>query len=124
MPSSPLRSLYLAEFHPITDVFGDDDLTIVRPYFNSEPLEWDESGTYTDLTAATQHNRTIEWQHGLGDVVSALIAAGLRIALLHEHDHTLFPRWPFLVRGGAVWRMPEGTPTLPLMYSLRAVHAG
>ena len=67
------------------------------------------------------HNRSVEWQHGLGEVVCALIAAGLRIEILHEHDHTLFPRWPFLVRDGRVWRLPEGTPSLPLMFSLRAV---
>ena len=121
---APGGRFYLAEFHPITDVFGDDDLTVVHPYFNGEPLEWDESGTYADLTAADDSTTArIEWQHGLGDVVSALIAAGLRIELLHEHDHTLFPRWPFLVRDGAVWRLPEGTPSLPLMFSLRAVPA-
>ncbi len=27
------------------------------------------------------------------------------------------------VRDGAVGRVPEGTPALPLMYSLRAAHA-
>jgi SAM-dependent methyltransferase len=116
----PGGRFYLAEFHPITDVFADEDLTIARSYFNSEPLVWDEPGTYADLTAQTEHNRSIEWQHGVGDVVSALIAAGLRIELLHEHDHTLFPRWPFLVRDGAIWRTPDEMPSLPLMYSVRA----
>ena len=67
------------------------------------------------------NNRSMEWNHGVGAVVSALIAAGLRIELLHEHDHTLFPRWPFVERGaGGVYRLPEGTPSLPLMYSLLA----
>jgi hypothetical protein len=54
-------------------------------------------------------------------VVSALIDAGLRIELLHEHDHTLFPRWPMLRReADGVYRLPDATPSLPLMYSLRA----
>jgi SAM-dependent methyltransferase len=119
---APGGRFYLAEFHPITDVFADDDLTIVRSYFNPDPVEWDEPGTYADLTAQTEHNRSVEWQHGLGEVVSTLIAVGLRLELLHEHDHTLFPRWPLLVRDGPIWRLPEGTPSLPLMYSLRAVH--
>ncbi|MEA2227796.1 MAG: hypothetical protein QOF29_1732 [bacterium] len=116
----PGGRFYLSEFHPIADVFGDDDLSIAHPYFGAEPIVWDEPGTYADLSAVTEHNRSIEWHHGMGEVVSALIDAGLRIELLHEHDHTLFPRWPFLVRSGPIWRLPEGIPSLPLMYSLRA----
>ncbi len=49
-------------------------------------------------TAATRHNRTVEWHHGLGAVVTAVIDAGFTVEMLHEFDYTLFPRWPFLVR--------------------------
>ena len=79
------------------------------------------AGTYADLGAVTVHNRTEEWQHTLGDIVSAITAAGLRLELLHEHDHTLSPRWGFLERAGHdTWRMPAGQPRIPLMFSLRA----
>jgi hypothetical protein len=82
---APGGTFYLAEFHPFSDVF--------------------EPGTYADVEAQTTHNRSIEWTHGLGSVISALIAVGLRIELLHEHDYTLFPRWPMLrARGG--WNLP------------------
>jgi hypothetical protein len=117
---APGGRFYLVEFHPITDVFADDDLTVTRSYFAPGELVIDEAGTYADPDAATVHNRTVEWQHGLGDVVSALIGAGLRVELLREHDATAFARWPFLVRDGRTWRMPDGMPSLPLMYSLRA----
>jgi hypothetical protein len=64
---------------------------------------------------------TEEWHQPLWDVVSALIEAGLAIELLHEHDYTLFRRWPFLEKSGFdTYRLPEGLPRLPLMYSLRA----
>jgi SAM-dependent methyltransferase len=117
--------LYLAEFHPVHGIFGDDDLTVTYPYFKAEPFVWDEPGSYADLTADTTNNRTIEWAHGLGEVVSAVIDAGFTVELLHEFDYTLFPRWPFLVKQGRdAYRLPEGTPSLPLMYSLRARRAG
>ena len=29
---------------------------------------------------------THEWNHGLGEIVSALLAAGMRLTLLQEHD--------------------------------------
>ena len=114
--------LYLAEFHPITAIFGDDDLSVVHDYFaGEEPDVWDEPGTYADLEAETVHNRTYEWNHTLSDVVGAVIGAGLSVELLSEHDYTLFPRWPFLVKSGFdTYRLPEGMPRLPLMYSLRA----
>lgn len=112
--------LYLSEFHPFTWVFGDDDLSIEHDYFQRESFVFEDPGTYADVEARTAHNRTEEWQHPLGNVVSAVIEAGLEVELLHEHDYTLFPRWPFLEERAGVYRHPEGRPRLPLMYSLRA----
>ena len=114
--------LYLAEFHPFTNVFGDDDLTVEHDYFHGEePTVWDEPGTYADLEAETAHNQTFEWNHTMSDVMNAVIGAGLTVELLNEHDYTLFPRWPILEKSGFdTFRLPEGTPSLPLMYSIRA----
>jgi len=118
----PSGFLYLAEFHPFSGVFGDEDLTVERDYFGSgEPQVWDEPGTYADFDAETENNVTYEWNHTLGEVVSAVIGAGLTLEFLHEHDYTLFPRWPILEKSGFdTYRLPDGTPNLPLMYSLRA----
>ena len=115
--------LYLLEFHPVTFGFGDDDLTLAHDYFRDpEGVTFEEAGTYADLRAQTTHNRTVEWQHPLGEIVTAVIGAGLRLEFLHEHDHTLFPRWPFLEADGkGAYRFPAGQPKLPLMFSLRAV---
>src|SRR5919107_314044 len=114
--------LYLTEFHPFTDIFGDEDLSVEYDYFQDEnPRVWDEPGTYADFDAETSHNITYEWNHTLGDVVSAVSTAGLNIELLHEYDYTMFPRWPILEKSEFdTYRLPEGTPRIPLMYSLRA----
>lgn len=118
----PGGRIYMAEFHPITEIFGDEELVIERSYFGGGPWLWDEPGTYADMAAETTHNRSVEWVHTLGEVTSALTRAGLMLEFLHEHDYTLFPRWPFLERtADGIYRMPEGRPGLPLMYSLRAV---
>lgn len=53
---------------------------------------------------------TVEWLHGIGDVVTALAAAGLRVEFLHEHDRGHF-------------RLPA-EQGVPLVYSLRAAKAG
>jgi SAM-dependent methyltransferase len=117
----PGGKLYVVEFHPFADVFADEDLSVVHSYFHRGPWTWDEPGSYADPDAVTVHNRTVEWHHGLGEVVSAICAAGLGIDFLHERDHTLFQRWPFLQRAqDGTYVLPAGVPPLPLMYSLLA----
>ena len=119
---APGGRLYLAEFHPFPEVFADDDLTVAHPYFDAGPHVGEEAGSYANPDAVTAHNRYVVFQHTLGSVVSAIAAAGLRIEFLHEHDHTLFARWPFLEpQADGIFRLPEGTPALPLMYSLLAL---
>jgi SAM-dependent methyltransferase len=118
---APGGRFYLAEFHPFTNVFGYPELTLAQSYFERGPLRYDEPGSYAELEAETAQNRSVEWGHTLGDVLSAIAGAGLRIELLREHDYTLFPRWSCLERGaGGIYRLPAGAPALPLMYSLRA----
>lgn len=118
---APGGFLYLAEFHPFAATFADDDLTVEHGYWPGGPLWSSGGGTYTDGEATLEHDRACEWEHGLGAVVSALLDRGLRLELLHEHDFTLFARWPFLVRADdGTYRMPDDRPSLPLMYSLRA----
>ncbi|MDX6596808.1 MAG: hypothetical protein QOE87_695 [Gaiellales bacterium] len=120
---APGGCLYLAEFHPFTHVFGDDDLSVEYPYFHEpdRPFEFPGTGDYASPDAKTVHNRAFEWNHGLGSVVSAIIGAGFTLEFLHEHDSTLFKRWPFLVGERGTFRLPEGMPSLPLLYSLRAL---
>ena len=116
--------LYLAEFHPVTWIFAENDRTIELDYFHdAEGISFDdgEQGSYADLEVPTRNNATREWAHTLADVVTAVLGAGLRLELLSEHDYTLFPRFADLEEvAGVVYRQPAGRPRLPLMYSLRA----
>src|SRR4051794_22143550 len=114
--------LYVAEFHPITWMFGyGSGLVIERDYFDDEPFRDDDPGSYVEPGAHTLHNVCYEWQHTLGDVVSAIAAEGLTVEFLHEHDLTLFARWPWLERNGVdEFRFPAGQPRVPLMYTIRA----
>jgi SAM-dependent methyltransferase len=120
----PGGRFYLAEFHPVAGIFSDETLDVEWPYFGRVGMERDEGGSYVDMEAQTQANDTIETEHPLGNVVSALIDAGLEIRSLREHDYTLFQAWPFLERhDDRTYRMPEGSPDLPLMYSVLARRA-
>lgn len=117
----PGGRLYLAEFHPLSEVLDDaTGSTVARDYFshgaNTEYLP----GSYADPDAETVHDRATQWHHTLGDVLSAIAAAGLRLEFLHEHATLAFPRYGSLVAENSHFRYPHGAPRLPLSYSLAA----
>ncbi|HEX8994616.1 MAG TPA: class I SAM-dependent methyltransferase [Ktedonobacterales bacterium] len=61
------------------------------------------------------------WSYGLGEVVTALAATGLRVESLREHPFSFWRQFPQLVESGdGYWRWPESTNQLPLLFSLRA----
>ncbi|MEU7578646.1 class I SAM-dependent methyltransferase [Streptomyces sp. NPDC041068] len=121
---APGGFLYLNEFHPLTDVL--DDATgsrVEHDYFTRDAWIDETPGGYADTTTPTVHNRSVEWQHPIGDVVSALAAAGLRVDFLRERDQTLFQRFGALELRDGTYQFPADRPRIPLMYSLRASKA-
>jgi SAM-dependent methyltransferase len=115
---------YIVEFHPFTNVFdnedGTTDLRVAYPYFSAEPLRWESDGSYADLGAPVQHRVTYEWFHSLGDILNALISAGLRIEFLHEFPACAYRSFPFMEQDADHWWRLKGGDTIPLMFSLKA----
>ena len=114
--------LYIAEFHPFALVFDDEaeELKYRYPYFE-KLMSFDIAGSYADRGAMVSAKRDYEWNHTMGEIVTALIDAGLRIEFLHEHPFTVYEQLPWLVPDGSgLWRFPEGAEPIPLMFSLRA----
>ncbi len=119
---------YLTEIHPVIQAFENDgvgpgELRLAYPYWShAEPLTFDVHGSYADPDAVTDVTLVEHgWDHSLGEIVTGLIDAGLRIDFLHEFD---FCEWKldFLVEGeDGRWRLPADTKgQLPLFFSIRA----
>jgi SAM-dependent methyltransferase len=120
----PGGELYLYEFHPLKWIFGEADRPeILDTYF--PPPEGVALGGVTYAAAKTtsaSDTTTIQWNHSLGEVVTALAEAGLHVLSLRELDGDVVRQWPMMVRGvDRMYRMPPGTASLPLMYVLRAI---
>ena len=117
----PGGTVFVSEFHPLTDALGDDELVFERPYFQgAEPTRWDEPGTYADFKAGTEQNVSYEWTHPVSEVIDSLARRGMILESFKEHDFTLFQRWKFLERSeGEIYRLPAEMPSIPLMYSVR-----
>jgi 2-polyprenyl-3-methyl-5-hydroxy-6-metoxy-1,4-benzoquinol methylase len=116
--------LYLVEGHPFAQILDNAQGTaIVRDYFDDQPQVEDYSYTYTD-GPALDHTRSVQFQHPLGQIVTALAETGLRIDFLSEHDFDAFRRFQSLERHGGQYRFAAGHPRAPMMFSLRATHRG
>lgn len=120
-------TFYIAELHPFTGMLenvSDGAAEFAHPYFHEdEPLRFDIDGSYADEDAEFEATTTYEWAHGLGEIVTALCEAGLRIEFLHEHPWAEFRMWEALeVDEEGRWWLPEDdeTPDLPLTFSIRA----
>jgi len=118
----PGGRLLLAEFHPFSWVFSQDgtSFAVEDDYFGGEPFLDYEAGSYADLSAVTVHNKTIEHQHPMSEILGVLLAEGLNISSYDEYDHTLFPQFPWLEQRGRTWHLPDGSPRIPLMFALVA----
>jgi len=136
---NPGGFLYLYECHPalwaLDDEREDRQLVATRPYFETvQPKEWNEEATYVD-GPPLKNTTSFEWNHGIGEIVTALIDAGLGLEFLHEHREIAWQALPWMVptspipagsrhvrRGG--WTLPpEQRDLVPLMYSIKATRA-
>ena len=92
---------------------------------SAEPYVEDSDETYTDATRPLVARRSYEWNHGIGETVTALIRHGLVLEWLVEHDWTVWPRFPWLVpNDDGTWTAPASMPRVPLTFSLLASRAG
>ena len=79
------------------------------PYFEAAGSQgYEEEESYTG-TGTDSHTQQYNFPHGLGEIINALIKAGLQIEFVHEHKVIPDQVFPFLVRGkDGFYRMPEG----------------
>ncbi|WP_375387889.1 class I SAM-dependent methyltransferase [uncultured Amnibacterium sp.] len=123
----PSGELFLREGHPMLwsiDETQGEALVVAYPYFETaEPTVFDEPGTYVASEHEFQHTRSASWNHGLGEIVTALLGAGMRLTMLEEHRSVPWEAlWGRMVRTDLdEWRLAVRTELVPLTYTLRAV---
>jgi SAM-dependent methyltransferase len=123
----PGGRLFIRDGHPVlwTIEDRDDDLLVVKySYFEQpEPFTWTEGGTYVDTDVVFEHNVSHEWNHGIGEIVTALLDAGLALTGLAEHDSAPWNPLPGKTEriAGNEWRLADNPARLPLTFTIQAV---
>jgi ubiquinone/menaquinone biosynthesis C-methylase UbiE len=126
--TAPGGLFFITEIHPVAQAFENEgvepgELRLAYPYWeHRDPLTFEVKGSYADPNADTTGLREHGWDHGLGELVTALIDAGLQIESLVEHPYL---EWSadFLVEraGTGRWYLPDSVKgELPLMFSVLA----
>ncbi len=120
----PGGRFFVADSHPTLWMFYDtpdvDDVRYRYSYFDRGALRAEEKGSYA-CPDTEIGGLSFSWQHTFEEIVTALLDAGLPITSLREYPYLSFQWFPFMVRGDdGYWRMPAGSPDVPLMFSIAA----
>ncbi|TCC52830.1 methyltransferase domain-containing protein [Kribbella capetownensis] len=121
----PGGRLFIREGHPMLWALdaGPEDAVLKWPYFETtEPIVWDEGGTYVETDVEFTTTVTHEWNHGLSEIITALQSAGLVFDSLAEHDSAPWNALPGLMTEDKAgeWRLTENPNRLPATYTLQA----
>ncbi len=121
----PCGTFYLMETHPILGSVEEETpgaLSFEYRYFHrDEPTVWDgDDPDYADGNYVPK-NPSYEWDWSVGDIVGALLRAGLRLELLNEYEKLFFKLYPSMTSDDGRWfRLPNFAGKLPLLLTLRA----
>jgi SAM-dependent methyltransferase len=119
----PGGRLVVIDAHPVYQMaLTWEPLVVDFPYAFDGPHEFDNQGTYADPDADIA-TKEIVYAHSLGEIVTAAIAAGLRVDGLEEHlDVDEDPRGTVAAReaDGRHRVRLGGTQPIPLLFTLLA----
>lgn len=126
----PGGRLFIRDLHPLLgslDYERSDGLLVIdQPYFEVAEAEIiDEPHSYVStsrpLTATVSH----QWNHAIGDLLTAVIDAGLRLTMFVEHDSAPFPALGGQVEsvGDGEFRLRDRPERLPQSFTLQAIRS-
>jgi SAM-dependent methyltransferase len=126
----PGGRLFIREGHPLLWALADprpDGLLVLEfPYFETEGVRFSESVTYVDHDEPLTSPDTVHFNHGLAEVITAVMNAGLQLTAIEEHDTV---PWNPLgdameLVGGDEYRLREDPRRLAATYTLQATKPG
>jgi SAM-dependent methyltransferase len=120
--------LFIREGHPMLWALGsarpDHLVTVEHPYFEGPGITFVETSTYVDGDAELAEPESIEFNHGIGEILTAVLRAGMEITAFEEHDSV---PWEAIAGGTMVlddageWRLADRPERLAASYTLQAV---
>jgi SAM-dependent methyltransferase len=124
----PGGRLFIRDGHPMLMTLDFDEggrLVVAEPYFETAGARVsDNDSTYVATDVPIEHTVTHWWNHGIGEIVTALLAAGLTLTGLAEHDSIpwrAFSGVTMTSAGGGEWRLSDRPERLAASFTIQAV---
>ena len=121
----PEGTVYILEGHPIVRVFKPRTDGNGKPvewrYFDKGPIEVEEQRSNGNPSPHPSH-KAYYWSHSLGEIITALCSAGLRIEFLHEFPETVEERSYEEVEPDRYELRVHRKVVIPGQFSIRATH--
>lgn len=112
------------EQQPTITPGGGQTVSLEMPYYEQEQwLTWREERTYAGDDLVTSPV-SVEWNHSLAEIVTAVLDAGLQLTSLAEHDSVPWEPFPGLMSYDArteEYRLTDRPQRLPASFTLTAV---
>jgi SAM-dependent methyltransferase len=115
---------YILEGHPFMNMLLSDSPDISGPeitrsyFYTAEPEIYESAESYTGQQTDRVHTGN-EWTHSLGDIINAIISAGLQIEFLHEFPKIFFKAVPYMEQDDDGFWHIKGDK-VPLIFTLKA----
>ncbi|CAN5659532.1 MAG: class I SAM-dependent methyltransferase [Ilumatobacteraceae bacterium] len=123
----PGGRLFMREGHPMLNTLSDprpDGLLVVEyPYFETPSgTRFSMPKSYVDHEGELAAPTTIEFNHGLGEVVTSLLDRGMTLTQLVEHDSVPWDALgdSMVVGDDEEWRLVDAPERVALTYTLQA----
>lgn len=119
---APGGTFYMVEFHPIVWMFDylESPPAMKYGYQQSEAIYEEYEGTYADESSKEIISKEYGWNHGLGEVITALSSVGLEVKYLKEHMNSPYEVLPGLESDDSgMYFMPGGL--YPLIFEFKAL---
>jgi SAM-dependent methyltransferase len=116
----PGGALVLIDIHPLVGMLDTaQPLVVDFPYGGEQPVTLASGSSYAVGNLDPSVGQTVQWPHGLGEIVTGAVAAGLRVESLTEwYEEDQDPK--LVVGDDGLARFPIGSEYLPTSYGLRA----
>ncbi|WP_298536177.1 bifunctional 2-polyprenyl-6-hydroxyphenol methylase/3-demethylubiquinol 3-O-methyltransferase UbiG [uncultured Algibacter sp.] len=113
-------TFFMAEFHPIVWMFDylEDKPVMKYGYMQDEVIYEEYEGTYADENSS-MISKEYAWNHGVGEVISALTEAGLHIEYLKEFNESPYDVLPNLKQNESGMYATDDK-LYPLIFTLKA----
>jgi SAM-dependent methyltransferase len=123
----PGGRLFIREGHPMMwaiDERRESDVVVGYPYFEiADPIVDEDAGTYVATDAEFTKNITHSWNHGLGEIITSLLDAGMELTGLVEHQSVPWEALPGQMTRVELgeWQLTDRPWRLAASYTLQAV---